>query len=1441
MATKYLWERYLAKRDGRIDLSDYGFLNDPSNAWTGSGNQNLHKLPDLDQIPFAGILGEPGIGKTIIFADEPDRVRNAKADRRVLSLDLRSIGSDGLLYRKLFEAPEFLEWSAGDSELFIYLDSLDECLLRVDTVAALLATEFCARSWSRLFVRVACRTLAWPQRIIEQVLINKFGEDAVAVYEVAPLRRKDVMLAASIEGLDPYAFVAAVRDAQAVPLAIKPLTLSMLLKLFKKEKGLEGSQLELYDRGGLLLCENSESRRETRRIGNLNSRQRIALAERLASVTTLANRFAIWIAPDDGSVPDEDVPVGELLGSTERAGHDDVAVDQVNIMETLDTGLFSSRGPDRMGWAHQSYAEFLAARHLIKSGIPQETLLGMIRHPAGGLIPQLAGVAGWFASLNTQMRQALIRDHPDIIVRGDLGDLSTEGIAVLVDSLLRYFGMGKGFRHVVELSRYYRKLAHPGLADQLTTALSNRGTAIDVRIAAVMIAAECDLRAMEGVILGLALDQGEDPDVRAHAATALKRCGDAKVRAALVPLAAGRAGPDRDDQMKGAAMQTLWPGEIPITDLLSFVTLEANERFVGNYAYFLDYELTPHLDENTIVPALRWVQTMVGPLARGNHFHLRRLIDQILLKGLELGKDPQVLVVFGEVCATCLNSDHRFMSQGIGERENLNERLTRFGELRRSVLCATIPHIKYDQVYQLRDFSLVITDDFNWVCDTLSSSDPFVDEYEGVLIEIASLLMNRDIEEHFEKLYAAALSRPAIKDEMRWLFGPIELNSDVARLAKQRVTTQKQLMQERPQLNPPPEERILSRLAAIDAGDTDAWCNLNLQMTLKPHSTHYGSDFDYDLAETPGWKNSSPEIRQRILGSARRFLQEGELKTPEEDWNSHTFYRNDYAAYRALRLLKAEDPASYVQLGVDVWRKWLPIIIIISRNYRADSSHDQLVADANKAAGPRVIEIVRKLIEAEIVKGLSFVGPIQHEEFVQFQFLRNCDACWSDRGFISALTPVLEDARLTPTQLFILLKKFLPARSAPAEALAVELLAPRHLADPLLRRRSLLVSEALLEQSNERSWPAVWKLVEADAEFGIQLLERVCRGAHFGAAFYQHLTPQQLGELYVWIATKYPWPSEEGWDVRAVGPAFSIRMCRDGILTKLIHAGDLESVVVLRGLVQQIPSQPWLRTQLIEAEDRMRAKTWIPLAVQEVLKICRNPNGKFVTDERGLSEALLGALAEYQSALQGEQNLAQFLRPPLRGKKKGLFAPLDEAAISDHIRACLRSKLQDSGIVINREVEISHIPGAPIGHRTDIKVDAIRTVRGKGDILTAIVEVKGCWNRERNTAMRQQLLDDYMLRTGARVGFLVVGWFEKEGWDPEDHRRSDAPSGTMEDLRAKLDEQAKELSIGGVLLKAVVIDYQLTKSERRSAPVLPSGGPAKHKSAGARSKRPRRA
>jgi hypothetical protein len=81
-----------------------------------------------------------------------------------------------------------------------------------------------------------------------------------------------------------------------------------------------------------------------------------------------------------------------------------------DIRETLDTGLFGAHGEQQMGWAHRGYGEFLAANYLHARHIPAATILKAIRHPAGGLIPQLSGVAAWAASLDDAVRAALIAE-----------------------------------------------------------------------------------------------------------------------------------------------------------------------------------------------------------------------------------------------------------------------------------------------------------------------------------------------------------------------------------------------------------------------------------------------------------------------------------------------------------------------------------------------------------------------------------------------------------------------------------------------------------------------------------------------------------------------------------------------------------------------------------------------------------------------------------------------------------------------------------------------------------------------------------------------------------------------------------------------------------------------------------------------------------------------
>jgi len=123
--------------------------------------------------------------------------------------------------------------------------------------------------------------------------------------------------------------------------------------------------------------------------------------------------------------------------------------------------------------------------------------------------------------------------------------------------------------------------------------------------------------------------------------------------------------------------------------------------------------------------------------------------------------------------------------------------------------------------------------------------------------------------------------------------------------------------------------------------------------------------------------------------------------------------------------------------------------------------------------------------------------------------------------------------------------------------------------------------------------------------------------------------------------------------------------------------------------------------------------------------------------------------------------------------------------------------------------------GGDPGERIDLYVDAF--VPGPDhtwvDVLTVIIEVKGCWHREVTTAMQTQLVERYLRDNPGRQGFYLVGWFNCPQWnDPNDHRKEAAPQITMEEARARFAQQAEELtaqSEGRYLVKSFVLDTAL--------------------------------
>ena len=609
----YDWKRFWCPIGGTINLIDGSYLADPDGPYGSHLNPVLCPFEEIAEIPCLALLGEPGIGKTETMKAERAVIDAAVLAKggRTLWLDLRSCGSEQRLDAKLFRSPEFVSWAEGDYRLHIFLDSLDECLLRVDTVAAMLVEEFEDYPVERLHLRIGCRSAEWPN-LLEEGLQNLWPQGGYEAYELTPLRRVDVAAAATANELDPETFLRAVDEAEAVPLAIKPVTLDFLIGSYNATGKFPTRKTDLYLEGCRWLCEErNQNRVDSRLTGELTHDQRLAIAARVAAVTVFSNKYAVWKGVQQAAPEQEDVLLRTLAGGTESVGEDAFQVGEDEIREVLDTGLFSVRGPERLGWAHQTYAEFLAAHYLVRRGVAMEQAMSLLVHPddeQGRLIPQLHEVAAWFASMTQEVFRAITDADPEVLLRSDVASSDVEGKVALVGTLLRLYDEGKLLDTEWVSRERYRKLQHPGLAEQLRPYIVDADRDFVVRRVALEIAEACELRSLQEDAAEVALDANQEILVKTNAAHFVAQVGDGPTRALLMPLALGTAGDDPDDDLKGNGLRAVWPEHVGAQELFQMLTPPKRENHMGSYGGFLSRRLVGRLSTADLPAALAWVE-----------------------------------------------------------------------------------------------------------------------------------------------------------------------------------------------------------------------------------------------------------------------------------------------------------------------------------------------------------------------------------------------------------------------------------------------------------------------------------------------------------------------------------------------------------------------------------------------------------------------------------------------------------------------------------------------------------------------------------------------------------------------------------------------------------------------------------------------------------------
>lgn len=363
------WSRYVLPAGATLSLSD-GFLPNLDGRYEQHSNLGLLPLTEFFNRRCCILLGDTGIGKSDVLRKEYERVREiAPQPANVIFCSLRDFGSD-VTAEQFLASPVIATWIADDeAELFLFLDSLDEALLKVDTWSNLLSRALVKWPLQRLWFRITCRPALWPDSL--GFALGRGFEDNLSKAKLAPLRQRDVESAAAEHAIQSDLLLMKIRRANATTFASRPLTLKMIFGIFTEHSRLPDTHAAMYQHGcRYLASEHNADVLEGHRLTSVPLDRRMAIVERIAAMSVFCDRRFLQ-HPNAADAP---LPEGTLTAS-EICSND---VTPLELREVLVSALFSFQSPNVLVWTNWSYAEFFAASWCISQQLTTASIRNLI-------------------------------------------------------------------------------------------------------------------------------------------------------------------------------------------------------------------------------------------------------------------------------------------------------------------------------------------------------------------------------------------------------------------------------------------------------------------------------------------------------------------------------------------------------------------------------------------------------------------------------------------------------------------------------------------------------------------------------------------------------------------------------------------------------------------------------------------------------------------------------------------------------------------------------------------------------------------------------------------------------------------------------------------------------------------------------------------------------
>lgn len=1136
------------------------------------GSEQVTTIRQLRHISCVILVGAAGLGKSTLMRREFASVLNDGGLGRFVRLD--QFPTDQDLIEAVLPMPNERRSLSMENRWNLYFDGFDESgdqpqtlVRRISLCIRRIAEIDTPLDW--LSIKVSTRNLELAQRISE-VISPIFTPGGTCVVVLQDLNDEEIDRYVGAAVSDAHKFVESIkRDTVLEPLARRPLTLTLLIELYRAHGRLPDSHRELYRTAISALL----------RSAGVEPEATILSAAKLAAVMTLSNRLTLWTGDDPAGHRPTSLLMQDLNTGTETAP-------AWLISALVRSGLLEQTSPNELRWFHHSIAEYLTALQIDASGMPPDEALKILQTRILGkpaLRTQLKDIAAWLAASRHDFLDVLIEADADVFLSSDVSIIDHGARKAIVASLLAS-ASARAWYGFVDMGPKFARLFHPDLADQLRDHLLGGAATKDSSLLAIEIGRACRVRELVSTFSNIALNQGESVEARALAVHAVDELGSDDDRRMLLPLTLNAGRSDVDDEVRGAALSVTWPRVLTAGELFGRLALPRDPERTGALRYFL-YRLNfPELDRDGALAAISWLSRSPADYFQGT---LGGPAQRALVRAWHACDDPVVLNAFAKLLFS--HAEDRSPALGNLDTADLDVEIREGSkERRRSLFHAIVREMTgaTGSASRFLPLRILALEDLEWLISDLRDDAVRAQIGDMLLQAVIWLLRGCNDIRDVEHVWDASENIPELAEALANAF-TISLDSETARLMRQSLEHERRRQEKNAPKVGTVVEQFDSLCKSFDAGDQNAWWLANIALLVDESGTP--NELKSPLDEGVLWHAMNESQRTAALRMATQYVKHLRLANNWLKPNQH--HRPAVAAYRAVRLLFKYEPETVERLIDDGVVSWiLPAIA-----FRANDTQEEVVARTAllKTAFDRqpghFVEAIDHAVAAlggQFVDDLaSLVGPWAGEVLL--------DKMWSQWSSH-------------------------PSEGTLRYSAALRLFAKRGY-EPLRR-----VFDEALEAATETGEADEWTLGIADAMFDGQaatakswMLPLLREHRKLAAdifqtvigywtssvhAFLKSLSDAESVEVYSFAKENIPAPPEQH-GAYTVTPLHSVDQLRQRLLKELADRGTDSSITALLTLRDRYRDQPWLQYYVDEGLKIARDRSTDWMAPVDVIRI----------------------------------------------------------------------------------------------------------------------------------------------------------------------------------------------------------------------------------------------